>query len=375
MYNIKGRRRGKYKRDAAHLRGASYECGAGINMRKNKILRIIAAALLSVTAVFALLPTAAAAVNETNAVCIGGFPFGVRVMTDGVSVAEIEEVTLGDGSGACPAKDAGLNVHDVITGVNGTRITTSEELLRIIAESSGDIEIKYRRGGTERTATVTPVTDADGNRRVGIWVRDSTAGIGTVTFYNPETGGFAGLGHGICDAGTGELTPVVSGIVTDVTISGVNRGTAGVPGEIRGYFGTETLGKLLKNSVTGIYGVLTTLPDGGEIYEIAPRADVCEGEVTIRTTLENGQTRDYSAEITDVDYSSVFGKSFVVVITDPELIGISGGIVQGMSGSPIIQNGKLVGAVTHVMVSDPTRGYGIFAETMYDELCGIDKSE
>lgn len=312
--------------------------------------------------------TVSAADIADGGLCTGGMPFGVRFQTDGIIVAGLEDVVTESG-GVCPAKEAGISPGDLILAADGARISSADGLIKIISDCGGrDIKLTYRHGGEEHTATLRPVKDKKGAFRAGMWVRDSAAGIGTVTFYNADTGEFAGLGHGICDSESGELIPLITGRVTDVSLFGIERGIAGTPGELKGYFGTKEIGSICKNSATGVYGTLTKLPRGGESVRIATRSEVKAGDVTVRCTLADGEMRDYSAVISEINRRSRDNKSFIITITDPELIEKTGGIVQGMSGSPILQNGRLIGAVTHVMINDPTRGYGIFIENMLDNM-------
>ena len=217
---------------------------------------------------------------------------------------------------------------------------------------------------------VVPVKAAsDEVYRCGIWVRDSSAGIGTVTFYDPSTGVFGGLGHAVCDVDTGGVMPLAEGQVVPVSIHGVQKGEAGTPGELQGSFLTTlSCGELRKNTETGVYGVLNRNPAAGrEAIPICLRQEVKEGPVQILTTISGTEPALYDAVIEKVslgDHTPT--KNLILRITDPELLSKTGGIVQGMSGSPILQDGKLAGAVTHVFVNDPTRGYGIFAENMLD---------
>ena len=222
----------------------------------------------------------------------------------------------------------------------------------------------------ELTITVTPVRSASENRyKTGLWVRDSGAGIGTVTFIIPSTNAFAGLGHGICDGETGELIPMQRGVVTDVTLSGIERGEAGDPGAIKGYFAPGKKGALTGNTECGVYGIYATRPDAAERrISIAERGEVRDGEASILCTLDNGKPCAYTAKISHIDMNAQGSKCFTVTVTDPALISKTGGIIQGMSGSPIIQNGKLVGAVTHVLINDPTTGYGIFIDNMLRDM-------
>lgn len=300
-------------------------------------------------------------------VCVGGMPFGVRFHTDGVTVAELEDVSA-EGGKCCPARYSGLAKGDLIVAVNGERVSTSQRIIEYIESSGGEaIEISYRRGGSDHKVKLTPVKDDNGVYRAGMWIRDSAAGIGTITYYDPDSGEFAGLGHGICNAETGELIPLYDGVVTEVSLCGINRGAAGAPGELKGFFGARTIGEIRENTSTGVYGVLKKLPQArGDLIETADKKDIHKGCVTIRCTLADGETKDYEAEISEINMKRGENKNFIVTVTDAELLEKTGGIVQGMSGSPIIQDGNLIGAVTHVMINDPTRGYGIFIENMMD---------
>ena len=298
----------------------------------------------------------------------GGIPFGVRLSTAGVLVVGFESVKTASGE-ANPAESAGLRVKDVITHADGKAVNSSLELSSVIEGCSGkEIEIKFTRAGSEQSVKLTPALCKDENKyKTGVWVRDSTAGIGTVTFVVPETGEFGGLGHGICDVDTGELMPMRHGAVVDVSISGVNRGEPGDPGEIKGFLGAIEAGDLTDNTNCGVFGIYSSVPKElkeEEPIPIALSSEVKEGDAYILCTLENGVRKKYNICIKSINHATVNTKNFVIEATDPALIEKSGGIVQGMSGSPIIQDGKLIGAVTHVLISDPTKGYGIFIENM-----------
>lgn len=309
------------------------------------------------------LPAAASAETEEIKLIPGGMVFGVRFFTEGVLVVGIPE------GSQSPAYAAGIRVNDVIIKVGGAKISDAEGLSRAVNSSEGKaIEFICRRGDREFSASVTPRLEESGYKS-GIWVRDSGAGIGTVTFIDPKTGLFGGLGHGICDADTGKPMPLGRGVLLGVSIGGIKRGASGDPGEIRGSFRQEKLGAVTGNTDCGIFGIYSEIPKSlyGAI-PIAHKNEVKGGAATILCTLEDGVTREYKAELSSIDTSAEGGRCFTVKITDPELIKQTGGIVQGMSGSPIIQNGKLVGAVTHVLVSDPTRGYGIFIENMLEAM-------
>ncbi len=296
----------------------------------------------------------------------GGMPFGVKFYTEGVSVVGFCDVETQNGK-ANPASSAGLKPKDVILKVNGETLSGASQLTELIENSGGNALVLHcKRGATEFDVTLTPAyCPAEARYKTGIWVRDSGAGIGTVTFIIPDTGAFAGLGHGICDADTGELIAMKRGTVSDVTISSVVRGAAGAPGELKGYFNAGKVGALLGNSSCGVWGVFSEMPEVEcEPMQVCLRDEIEEGDAYILSTLDNNKICQYDVKISNINRDATGSKCFTVNITDPDLLAISGGIVQGMSGSPIIQNGKLVGAVTHVLINDPTTGYGIFIENM-----------
>lgn len=296
----------------------------------------------------------------------GGMPFGVRFLTEGVTVVGFCDIEQ-NGKKVNPAADAGLKLRDTILKVGGEALTGASDLTDRIEHCGGqELLLLCRRGGAEVELRLTPVwCEAEARYKTGIWVRDSGAGIGTVTFIIPETGAFAGLGHGICDADSGELIAMRRGTVSNVTISSVVKGAVGAPGELKGYFNPGKNGALLGNSGCGVWGVFSEPPQAlTEALPVGLREDLCEGEAEILCTLDSNRIGRYRVQITEIDRNATGAKCFGVKITDPALLAASGGIVQGMSGSPILQNGKLVGAVTHVLINDPTSGYGIFLENM-----------
>ncbi len=307
------------------------------------------------------------AAYASTRVCVGGMPFGAKIYTDGAIVSQIGEIEV-SGQVVSPGESAGIMIKDIITEVNGKKVTSALDVSRAIAESAGNpVSLKVVRGEERINLTITPVLSTDGTYRAGLWLKDTTAGVGTVTYIMPETGEFGALGHGICDSDTGRLLPLLRGTVTSVTINGIRRGLAGAPGEIKGSLGAEKTGVLTKNTANGVFGVMSLTGGMNETVEIGTREDICEGEAKIICTLNNDEKKEYGVVISALDRAKTGNKCFVVTVNDKELIEKTGGIVQGMSGSPIIQNGKLVGAVTHVFVNDPTRGYGIFIENMLAE--------
>jgi stage IV sporulation protein B len=298
--------------------------------------------------------------------CVGGFAFGVRFGTAGVLVADTPCV-ISDGKKLCPALDAGIKVKDIITKVNGTEVNTAKSVSTLIEKCDGGADITVKRGENEITVKVIPVKeDVTGVYRAGLKLKDSMAGIGTVTYVDPQTGEFGGLGHGINDPETGVLMPLRSGSSMKVEIGGVIKGKSGKPGEIKGYFLSERTGNVKSNTVCGVFGYFSDLPKLGETVPVGTRDEIKEGKATVYSTLGDDGVKAYEIEISKIDRKGTDNKNFVITVKDPALIQRSGGIVQGMSGSPIVQNGKLVGAVTHVLISDPTRGYGVFIENMLD---------
>lgn len=301
----------------------------------------------------------------------GGNSFGVKIYADGLIAVGFNDVECDDGA-KNPALDAGLKQHDIITKADGKSVTTAEDFVRLIEKSGGkDIALEFKRDGKQMKATVRPVLSSkDGKYRIGMWLRDSTAGIGTVTYVDPENLCFGGLGHGICDSSSGELVPLSHGSIADVDINSVSRGTSGTPGELKGSFSSGKRGSLTSNTQNGVFGMYSSLPSAlkkREAVGIGTRDEIHDGDAVIYSTLGDDGIGEYTVKISDIDRGDNSSKSFAVTVTDSRLIERAGGIVQGMSGSPIIQDGKLVGAVTHVLVSDPTKGYGIFIENMLEE--------
>ncbi len=280
----------------------------------------------------------------------GGDVFGVKMKQKYVSVAE---------SGGIPA----LSEGDIIISVNGKEIKSAEEVSNIVKASGGEsITLRARHKGEDIGIEIKPKYE-DGEYRLGLSLRDGAMGIGTVTFIDPKTGAFGGLGHGICD-GAGEVVAMDSGVVSGALLGGIHRGEVGKPGELSGILTDDVDGILTANNECGVFGVLDEIPAGKSAISIGTRDQVHAGEATIISTLKNGKSAEYKIEILDIDRSSNGSKSFRIRVTDETLKALSGGIVRGMSGSPIIQNGKLIGAVTHVLVANPTEGYGIFIENM-----------
>ena len=294
-----------------------------------------------------------------------GTVFGIKLFTDGVIVASLSDIYTETGV-CCPAAEAGIQPGDYLLTADGRDIPDNATLAQYIGSSQGvPIAFQVRRGDEVLEVEVDPVYGG-GSFKTGMWVRDSAAGIGTLTFYDPESGKFGGLGHGICDMGTSGVMTLKSGEPAPITLSGIVKGEKNAPGQLRGYFSSdESLGTLLANKETGVYGTLNTVPSG-EAVEVLTREEVEPGPVQLMVCLDETGPQLYEGEIEEIVNRDSQTKNLVVHVTDPRLIEKTGGIVQGMSGCPILQNGKIAGAVTHVFTEDPTRGYGIFIENMLD---------
>lgn len=291
--------------------------------------------------------------GDTVLLIPGGGIFGAKIKQSYVSVQS-------------PGDIAELKAGDKILSVNGKSVSSATEVKKVMQSLGGnEVLLTCERGGKEIAVKLTPKKSA-GEYKIGLVLKDGAAGIGTITYIDPKTGEFGGLGHGICDSDTGEVIEFTEGEVTGVVLSGVKKGEEGKPGELAGILTDKISGVLYSNTECGVFGKFDEIPDNitATPMKIARKDEVHEGEATILSTVKSGAIKEYKIQITDVNKSSSGTKSFKIKVTDPTLIAITGGVVRGMSGSPVIQDGKLVGAVTHVMVATPTEGYGIFIENM-----------
>ena len=289
----------------------------------------------------------------------GGEVIGLELRDDSVIV-----VAFDDACGSY-ARDAGLCVGDEIRSIDGNPIQCIEDVRAALNASEGSVTVTVLRGGEQKRILFTPATTSDGPK-LGVYLRQGISGIGTVTYYEPDTGKFGTLGHGV-NSNSGKLLCMKEGSAYSTQVLSVKKGQCGQPGQLRGNGDILLpIGNLSKNTSRGVFGILHQ-PRSGEPLPVADFEEVRLGKATIRSTVEGNTVREYSVEILKIypeDRSDC--RNFLLKVTDPELLAATGGIVQGMSGSPIIQDGKLIGAVTHVLVNDPTRGYGIFIENMLD---------
>ncbi|MBR2651078.1 MAG: hypothetical protein IKD45_05400 [Clostridia bacterium] len=293
--------------------------------------------------------------NEDIYLCPGGDAFGVKICGGTVSVSRVIDT----------ASNGDFRENDIIKSIDGKEISSIDDIKEHLRASGGrELQIEVLREGKHIFFNTSPSFYAD-EYHLGVLLKDGATGIGTITYYDPKTASFGGLGHGIATRDGKEIIKATGGKATGVILSGAKRGEANTPGELRGVLTDRIIGTVEANTECGVFGTLASPASvSTEAIPIARKNEVAEGAATVITTVRNGKRASYSIEITDIDYSSDGTKSFKIRVTDDTLIAITGGIVRGMSGSPIIQDGKLVGAVTHVLVANPTEGYGIFIENM-----------
>ena len=306
--------------------------------------------------------------------CLWLLPFHAYAARELAPVGEVVGLELRDGSVTVASFDeelgqqcrrAGMQIGDVIKSIDGIAIRSSADVRKAMAQSDGTVDIQVVRNGKSESIRVTPQITGEGPK-LGLYLRQGVTGIGTVTWYDPDTGKFGTLGHGVNNA-VGKLLQMTDGNAYDARIITVKKGKAGAPGQLMGAVERlEPVGELSKNTAQGVFGVSKDGWDAEQI-PVADASEIKAGKATILSTVSGGMAREYSVEILKIyPKARQTGRNLLIHVTDPELLEITGGIVQGMSGSPIIQDGKLVGAVTHVLVNDPQTGYGIFIENMLE---------
>ena len=297
-----------------------------------------------------------------------GQTVGIDIKCDGVMIVAIGEVESAQGA-VTPGTEAGLLLGDVITQVGSEKITSAAGFKDAIEGVQGEaVSVHVHRDGQTLQLTLTPVLDKSGGYELGLWLRDSMAGIGTVTFYDPKSGIFGALGHSVSEVETGMLMPLAEGSIMPASVKSVRKGASGAPGELEGEFDfTRKIGTLFSNTMTGIFGHASdsALFSGGTPLPIGTGSDLTLGAAKIRANVEGTDIQEFDIEISRI-FSGGDDRNMMITVTDPTLIARTGGIVQGMSGSPILQNGKIVGAVTHVLIHNPERGYGISIERMVE---------
>ncbi len=337
--------------------------------RKNP-LRGGAALCLSALLLFPILSGTAFAESQSDSLTSVdrlvpvGHTIGIKMFARGILVIGLSE-------GDTPARKGGLRKGDVVLHCSGITVESTEQFQNLLQDSDGKpLSMEIQRGGTVKKLSVQPKKNENGVYAIGAWIRDSMAGIGTMTFYDPDTGAFGALGHGINDPDTGALMPFSKGSILPSTVKAVKKGKTGEAGELRGDFDLQTdLGELSANTEGGVFGVLAPGEYAerlGKAIPVAENSQVKTGKATILSNVHGDSVNEYQIKITKILSQSTDGRNLLITVTDPALLRDTGGIVQGMSGSPILQNGRIVGAVTHVLVNDPACGYGILIRNMLE---------
>lgn len=297
-------------------------------------------------------------------VALGGQAVGIKLLAEGVLVVSIDRDDI-----------VNIQVGDVILSVNGIKIDTNAELSNYVRISNGSpLQLQIERNGLKYMTTVTPIKDdISGEYKLGLWVKDSSAGVGTVTFYDKKNLNFAALGHGVTETKDNVVLPIESGGITQTKIYSLKKGVSRDPGEIRGTLTTQLIGQIYKNTEKGIYGKIENddMIKNLQSIEILPKSKVKEKAAKIYCTLDDNVVESFDIVIEKVLLTSKGNKNMIIRVTDEKLKEKTGGIIQGMSGSPIVQDGKLVGAVTHVFLNDPLRGYGVFIEDMIEDVSNM----
>ncbi len=313
-------------------------------------------------------------IPKTKVVPLGTLA-GVKLYTNGVLVVGMSEIEGNDQNKYKPYENSGIEEGDMIISINEKNISSTNELVNTVNESKGiAVDVKYVRDGKTEECSIKPVQTSNNEYKLGLWVRDSAAGVGTVTFYEPSSKMFGALGHGITDIDTGELLNIAKGEFITTKSLAITKGSKGTPGKIQGTIDNQlNIGEIYKNTNFGIYGKVNNLSalnsSNGDELDVAYREEIKEEKAYILCSLGNGVPEKYEIEIEKVYLNNNYNnKSMLIKVTDKALLEKTGGIIQGMSGSPIIQNGKFIGAVTHVLVSDPQEGYGVFADMMIKQL-------
>ena len=316
-------------------------------------------------------------IKRTKVIPVGQVA-GLKLYTTGVLVVGMSEIKGIDNKKYKPYENTGIQEGDTIVQIENDEITGTKELIQKVNSSKGkELNLKYVRDGEILECAISPVKTSASEFKLGLWVRDSAAGIGTMTYYEPETKNFAALGHGITDVDTGKLINISNGQFITTKVLSIIKGEDGAPGKIQGSISEQpNIGTIKKNSIFGIYGVAEDVQkikiDPNKKMNVATRNEIELGEATILCSLDDEKTKEYKIQIEKIYLNNNYdNKSMLIKVTDKELIEKTGGIIQGMSGSPVIQNGKFIGAITNVLVNDPTKGYVVFGDLMIKEMRSV----
>ncbi len=323
--------------------------------------------------IFGVIPVKKASVEVVDDmyVLVLGLPFGMKIYTDGVLIIDISDVDAEYGYQK-PAELAGLKIGDFILSINGQKVYTNEDVAALIEASNGkEMKFVIKRDNVIKNITLKPLlSKSTGTYKAGIWVRDSSAGIGTLTFYCPANDVLCGLGHSVTDSDTGKVLTISSGEIVGAEIVSYTKAQKGIPGELHGRILPTKYADFSLNCTAGVYGKCKSAIKSGELMQVALKQEIKNGEAYILSTVDGATPKKYKCKVSIIK-SNTKTQNLLIEITDESLLSVTGGIVQGMSGSPIIQDGKLIGAVTHVLIDEPTKGYGIFAENMLEAAQSI----
>ena len=316
-------------------------------------------------------------VPKTKVIPIGT-AIGMKLYTKGVLVVGMSQIKDENDEKKRPYENSGIEQGDTIIAINNNEVSNTNELIEEVNNSNGNaITVKYEKNNETLETSITPVKSGN-EYKLGLWVRDAAAGVGTLTFYEPNTNSFMALGHGISDIDTEKIVDIASGELITASILTIKKGVKGTPGEIRGTIENgNNIGKIGKNTNLGVYGTVTNKNyldiSGMEEMEVATRSEIQEGKAQIICQLDNNGRKTYEIEIEKIYLANnTDNKSMLIKVTDKDLLEKTGGIIQGMSGAPVIQNGKFVGAVTNVLVNDPTQGYAIFGDMMIKQMRSVE---
>ena len=300
---------------------------------------------------------------ENMEIVLGGETVGIKLLATGVLVVGVDR------------EDNSIQVGDIILEVNGNKIESNAELIDFVDKSNGEnLDLKIKRQGKEFNVSVTPKKDElNDSYKLEMWVKDSSAGVGTISFYDKKSGNFGALGHAVTETKENYILPITSGGITKTEICSIKKGATKSPGELKGTLTTDIIGEIIGNTDKGVFGKMYNIGNfNKKSIKILPKSKIKEGKASIFFTFDDNVVKEYTVNIEKVLLTSSGNKNMIIKVTDAELLNKTGGIVQGMSGSPIVQDGKLVGAVTHVFLNDPTKGYGVFIENMIEDMCTLE---
>lgn len=355
------------------MKNAHNNCGCFFMRKAIRFFDIVLSFICIIFFIFLIISNSAKSVSAASQIArqvyVSGEAFGIKLYTNGVIVVGTQAVET-ENKKINPAKTAGIEVGDIIVSINNINVYSSDEVSELLNDNNGlPFKIRLKRDGRYKNFVLKPVySQREGCYKAGMWVRDSTAGIGTITYYDKKSEVFASLGHQVNDVDTNEIMPLLKGEAVGARVSEVQKASSGTTGALSCEFKEETLGKLLANSEYGLYGKYSHIGENAFPITVASKREIKKGKAKILSTIDEGKPKFYDVEITRISYrNSRNAKNIVFKITDKELIEKTGGIVQGMSGSPLIQNNRLIGAVTHVIVNNPEKGYAVFAETMLEK--------